>query len=159
MLLALPLAEQGKIIHGIQNMSTIQIAATPAEINACHAVMAQLRPQYAQDEFLAQVQRQMKHGYHLACLSAAGSVQAVAGFRLLENLAWGRFLYVDDLVTDQNSRSQGHGKALLNWLNEHARRQGCAQLHLDSGAQRKDAHRFYLREGMKNSGFHFMTKL
>lgn len=140
-------------------MSTIQIAATPAEINACHAVMAQLRPQYAQDEFLTQVQRQMKHGYRLASLSAAGAVQAVAGFRLLENLAWGQFLYVDDLVTDQNSRSQGHGKSLLNWLNEHARRQGCAQLHLDSGAQRKDAHRFYLREGMMNAGFHFMTKL
>lgn len=140
-------------------MSTIQIAETTAEINACYVVMAQLRPQYKQDAFLTQVQRQMKDGYHLASLSTAGAVQAVAGFRLLENLAWGRFLYVDDLVTHQDSRSQGYGKSLLAWLTEHARRQGCAQLHLDSGAQRKDAHRFYLREGMENAGFHFMTKL
>lgn len=140
-------------------MSTIQIAEAPAEILACYAVMAQLRPQYAQDQFLAQVQRQMKHGYRLACLSATGVVQAVAGFRLLENLAWGQFLYVDDLVTHPDSRSQGHGKSLLAWLTEYARRQGCAQLHLDSGAQRKDAHRFYLREGMENTGFHFKTKL
>lgn len=140
-------------------MSTIQIAVAPAEINACYAVMAQLRPQYKQDEFLTQVQRQMKDGYRLANLSTAGAVQAVTGFRLLENLAWGRFLYVDDLVTHQDSRSQGYGKSLLTWLTEHARRQGCAQLHLDSGVQRKDAHRFYLREGMENAGFHFMAKL
>ena len=140
-------------------MSTVQIAETPAEISACYAVMAQLRPQYAQSEFMAQVQRQMNDGYRLASLSADGTVQAVAGFRLLENLAWGRFLYVDDLVTDQNSRSQGHGKTLLAWLTEHARHLGCAQLHLDSGAHRKDAHRFYLREGMENAGFHFVTKL
>lgn len=140
-------------------MPTIQIAETLAEISACYAVMAQLRPQYAQAEFLTQVQRQMRHGYRLASLSTAGAVQAVAGFRLLENLAWGRFLYVDDLVTHQGARSQGHGKTLLAWLTDYARRQGCAQLHLDSGAQRKDAHRFYLREGMENAGFHFMTRL
>lgn len=140
-------------------MSTIQIAETPAEISACFAVMVQLRPRYTQNEFLAQVQRQMKYGYRLASFSNAGKVQAVAGFRLLENLAWGRFLYVDDLVTHQDARSQGHGKSLLTWLTDYARRQGCAQLHLDSGAHRKDAHRFYLREGMENSGYHFMTKL
>lgn len=140
-------------------MPTIQIAETPTEISTCYTVMAQLRPQYTQNEFLTQVQRQMKHSYRLVSFSAAGEVQAVAGFRLLENLAWGRFLYVDDLVTHQDARSQGHGKSLLTWLTDYARRQGCAQLHLDSGAQRKDAHRFYLREGMENSGFHFMTKL
>lgn len=140
-------------------MSTIEIAETPAEISACYAVMAQLRPQYAREEFMERVQRQMQDGYRLASLNSNGAVQAVAGYRLLENLAWGRFLYVDDLVTNQNSRSQGHGKTLLAWLTEHARHHGCAQLHLDSGAHRKDAHRFYLREGMQNAGFHFMTKL
>ena len=140
-------------------MPNIHIAETPAEIAACFPIMSQLRPQYGQDDFMTRVQRQMKDGYRLASLSTDGIVQAVAGYRLLENLAWGRFLYVDDLVTNQNSRSQGHGKTLLAWLTAHAHRQGCAQLHLDSGAHRKDAHRFYLREGMENLGFHFMTKL
>ena len=140
-------------------MPNIHIAETPAEIAACFPVMAQLRPQYAQNEFMTRVQRQMADGYRLASLGADGIVQAVAGYRFIENLAWGRFLYVDDLVTDQAARSQGCGKALLTWLTEHARHQGCAQLHLDSAAHRKDAHRFYLREGMENAGFHFLTKL
>lgn len=140
-------------------MPTICIAETPAEIEHCFPVMAQLRPHLEREEFMARVQRQMADGYRLAYLSADNSVKAVAGYRIMENLAWGRFLYVDDLVTDQAARSQGHGKALLAWLAGHARQNGCAQLHLDSGAQRKDAHRFYLREGMENLGFHFMTRL
>jgi GNAT superfamily N-acetyltransferase len=138
---------------------TILIAATSAEIADCFPVMAQLRPHLEREEFIARVQRQMADGYRLACLNAGGCVQSVAGYRVSENLAWGRFLYVDDLVTDEAARSQGYGKALLLWLAEHARRLGCAQLHLDSGAQRKGAHRFYLREGMENAGFHFAMRL
>jgi GNAT superfamily N-acetyltransferase len=135
---------------------TIRIAETAAEIAHCFPVMAQLRPHLEREEFITRVQRQMADGYRLAYLSVDSSVKAVAGYRITENLAWGRFLYVDDLVTDEAARSQGYGKALLSWLTEQARHSGCAQLHLDSGAQRKDAHRFYLREGMLNAGFHFI---
>ena len=140
-------------------MPTIHIAESSAEIADCFPIMAQLRPHLERGEFMTRVQRQMADGYRLAYLRADNSVKAVAGYRITENLAWGRFLYVDDLVTDQAARSQGYGKVLLAWLAGHACRNGCAQLHLDSGAQRKDAHRFYLREGMENLGFHFCARL
>jgi GNAT superfamily N-acetyltransferase len=86
-------------------------------------------------------------------------VVAVAGFRVGENLAWGRFLYVDDLVTLTTHRSKGVGASLLSWLRDVASNEGCVQLHLDSGAQRKDAHRFYEREGMLVAGFHFVENI
>lgn len=140
-------------------MHTISIAKSATEIAGCFPVMAQLRPHLQREEFIARVQRQTTDGYRLAYLNADGNVKSVAGYRISENLAWGRFLYVDDLVTDAAARSLGYGKALLAWLTGHARQNGCAQLHLDSGMQRKDAHRFYLREGMDNAGFHFVTKL
>jgi hypothetical protein len=44
---------------------------------------------------------------------------------------------------------------MLAWLIQHAAEKGCAGLHLDSGVQRKDAHRFYLREGMTLAAYHF----
>jgi GNAT superfamily N-acetyltransferase len=83
-------------------------------------------------------------------------VVAVAGFRIGENLAWGRFLYVDDLATLPAHRSKGYGAKLLSWLMELAAKEGCQQMHLDSGIQRKDAHRFYEREGMTMASFHFV---
>jgi GNAT superfamily N-acetyltransferase len=102
----------------------------------------------------------MGEGYRLVALhDDAGTVRAVAGFRCFEMLYVGRLMYVDDLSTDAAARSQGHGRALLAWLKDEARAQGCAQLHLDSGVQREAAHRFYFREGMGVNCLHFRIEL
>lgn len=91
----------------------IRPASTDADIAACFPVMVQLRPRLAAGEFVARVRAQMEQGYRLAALREAGAVRAVAGYRTGLNLAWGRFLYVDDLVTAADARSRGHGRALL----------------------------------------------
>lgn len=135
-----------------------QLATSRLQITECYPVISELRPHLDQDAFLSQVQRQMESGYQLAYIEVDRKVVAVAGFRLSENLAWGRFLYVDDLVTLAAARSMGHGSALLEWLKRYGAEQGCKQLHLDSGVQRKAAHRFYEREGMNNTSLHFCVE-
>ncbi len=137
-------------------MPAIFLATTDAEITRCFPVLAQLRPHLAESEFLTRVRRQQEtQGYGLAFAEDAGSTVAAAGFRILENLAWGRFLYVDDLVTDAATRSAGHGSALFDWLVARARAENCDALHLDSGVQRFAAHRFYLRHRMDITSHHF----
>ena len=86
-------------------------------------------------------------------------VVTVAGFRLGDNLAWGHFLYVDDLVTDDAGRSSGYGRQMLDWLIEYARREHCDELHLDSGVQRFGAHRFYLQHRLDITSHHFALRL
>lgn len=140
-------------------MSDIALAQSDADIAACFGVMAQLRPHLRAEEFIPRIRRQQAQGFHLAARRADGCVVALAGFRLLENLAWGRLLYVDDLVTDEARRSHGHGEALMDWLIAHARAAGCAELHLDSGVQRFGAHRFYLARRMDITCHHFALKL
>ncbi|WP_028990443.1 GNAT family N-acetyltransferase [Thermithiobacillus tepidarius DSM 3134] len=137
----------------------IRLAAADSEIAACYPVMRELRPHLAADDFLVRVRRQEQAGYRLVFVQQPDGVVAVAGFRLCENLAWGRFLYVDDLVTLPAHRSRGHGANLLSWLREYAAKAGCAQMHLDSGMQRKDAHRYYAREGLSATGLHFAEKM
>ncbi len=110
----------------------IRPASTDADIAACFPVMVQLRPRLAAGEFVARVRAQMEQGYRLAALREAGAVRAVAGYRTGLNLAW---------------------------LEAEARRLGCDQLHLDSGRQRVDAHRFYAREGLDGGSLHFMKRL
>jgi GNAT superfamily N-acetyltransferase len=58
-------------------------------------------------------------------------------------------------VTTASHRSKGYGAALMAWLERCAADNGCRQLHLDSGMQRRDAHRFYRRAGMQATGLHF----
>lgn len=137
----------------------IDIATTEADIAACYPVMRQLRPHIPEVEFVPRVRRAQESGYRLVCLREDGVPVAVAGIRSGENLAWGRFVYVDDLVTAAERRSRGHGARLLDWIRAHARTQGCAQIHLDSGLQRLDAHRFYAREGVAKTGYHFAESL
>ena len=134
-------------------------AQTDAEIQRCWPVMAELRPHVTEAEFLNRVRRQMTGGYLLAYVEAGDEITAVAGYRFLTNLAWGNFLYVDDLVTAEKHRSTGNGAYLLQWLCQQARKAGCERLELDSGVQRFQAHRFYLREGMIISSHHFSKQL
>ena len=138
----------------------IKHVATTEELARCYAVMAQLRPHLSEAEFIAAAQRQFNEGYRLLALENDGAVCALAGYRVIEMLAYGgRTLYLDDLVTDAAQRSKGYGEALLDWLVEHARAQQCVWFHLDSGVQRFDAHRFYFRERMHISAYHFSLKL
>lgn len=137
----------------------IRSAEADADIARCFPVLRQLRPHLEVDDFVPRVRRQMEQGYRLAYLEEKGRVAAVAGYRIGENLAWGRFLYVDDLVTDAAHRSEGLGGRLLEWLTDVARSAGCDQLHLDSGVQRVDAHRFYEAHHMEFASHHFRLNL
>ena len=138
---------------------SIRLATTDAEILSCHPVMNHLRPRYSSSEFLSRVRQQQGEGYKLAMLAEEDLVVAVAGYRVGHNLAWGKYLYVDDLVTDASRRSEGHGERLMDWLVDTARAQSCDELHLDSGVQRYGAHRFYLRYGMDITSHHFRMAL
>jgi GNAT superfamily N-acetyltransferase len=142
------------------NTCCIAVAKTPEEIQRCHAVMRELRPHFDDaDKFVERVQRQQRDGYRVAFVEADGDVRAVAGYRFLESLFSGGFLYVDDLVTREADRSSGFGGQLLDWLIKEARAHGCENLELDSGVQRFDAHRFYFAKRMKISSYHFAIKL
>jgi GNAT superfamily N-acetyltransferase len=133
----------------------------PPETRLAYPAMSALRPRLAgEEEFVRLVDTvQRAEGYRLvgAFDPEWPHAAAVAGFRVGNMLAWGHFLYVDDLSTLPEARRRGHGRNLLEWLIEEARRLECDQLHLDSGvgADRADAHRLYLNVGLRITSHHF----
>ncbi len=137
----------------------MQIATTRQEIRSCYSVMAELRPHIAERGFVSRVLRQAKEGYRLAFLKEAGTIRAVSGFRIMNTLAWGKYLYVDDLVTRESDRLSGYGERLFGWLVSFAKKRACGELHLDSGVHRTGAHRFYFKNRMVISSYHFSLKL
>ena len=136
------------------------VAESDAEILACFAVMRQLRPHLADaPSFLAQVRRQAQQGYRLTAIWRGDQAVACAGWRLTENTVRGRFVYVDDLVTDEGARSTGLGDRLFDALVAEARALGCRAFVLDSGVTNGAAHRFYFRKRMTVSALHFTLLL
>lgn len=141
-------------------MTTIIHPTTDAEILATFEVMAHLRPKLARETYVARIRALMaSDGFRLSAAVEDGAVRAVAGWRVLDMLYCGRFLSVDDLVSDPDARSKGHGKALLDWLKAEARRRGCAHLELISNVVRERAHAFYFREGLAIDAFHFRVQV
>lgn len=140
--------------------ATIRIARDDRAIRDTFAVMRQLRPSLRRSTYVRLVKLQRKEvRFQLAALKKTGRVVAVAGFRLCRSLGWGKYLYIDDLVTDSPHRSGRFGTVLLHWLVDFARRHGCVEVRLDSALYRHGAHRFYLRERFDIACFHFRLPL
>ncbi len=138
----------------------VRLAEGASDVRRCFPVMKQLRPRLVEAEFVEQVRRQHESGgYRLAFVEEGRRVRSVAGFRILQNFYYGKFMYVDDLVTDEAAQGRGYGSLLFDWLARLARREGCLNLALDSGVQRFNAHRFYLGKGMNIVCHHFALPL
>lgn len=137
-------------------MTAVRPVTAEEDVRALFELMVQLRPQlHSADAFVEYWQRQAGSGYCLVAVHEGATVQAMASYRLQENLVHGRFLYVEDLVTDAGVRGRGHGERLMAWLREQARSSGCARLVLDTGLDNVLAHRFYYRCGLLAGALRF----
>jgi GNAT superfamily N-acetyltransferase len=136
--------------------STVKLLDTSddREIGRAFAVFTYLRPHLDCATFVQRVHAQRAEGYKIVCLERDGQIVSAAGYRVASFLAWGRVLYVDDLVTHPERKRLGLGGALLDWLIEESTRLECDEIHLDTGFARHDAHRLYLNKGFKLSCHH-----
>lgn len=129
----------------------MNVMQTKEDIGNCFEAFSELRPHLKdKDHFTSQVEAQQKEGYTLAAIFDEGKAAACVGFRLMTTLAWGKILYIDDLITRDQCRGKGYGGKLLDYAIEQAKSFGCDQVHLDTGFARHVAHRVYV-----SRGFHF----
>jgi ribosomal protein S18 acetylase RimI-like enzyme len=139
-------------LHG----TALRDVQTEAELRACYPVMKELRPHLESvDEFVARVKRQNEQGYRILAAWEHGEVVALAGYRLQENLVYGKFLYVDDLIAGEKHRSQRWGAQLLTYLTGYAERADCVKLVLDTALTNALGQRFYFREGLLPGALRF----
>ena len=100
-----------------------------------------------------------QEGFMMAYIESDNKAVAAAGFRMNEFFYRGKSVYVDDLITLPEYRSKNYGGELLDWIVKYAKDNNCKQVHLDSGVQRFDAHRFYLRKKFVISSHHFQLDI
>lgn len=133
-------------------------AQSDQQILKCFELLKLLRPHLEQEEFTQRISHQQKEGYTLIFISDEEGIQSVAGYRINHFLAWGKTLYVDDLITSPHARGTGFGTHLIKWLMGEAKKQGCDSIHLDTGIDRHDAHRLYLNLGLEIDCLHLSMK-
>ncbi|PLS17488.1 GNAT family N-acetyltransferase [Bacillus sp. M6-12] len=123
--------------------------------------MKQLRTHLDESTYVNLVKEaQEKEDYKMFGLVANGRIVAVTGFMPMITLYNGRFIWVCDLVTDQNERSKNYGEELLTFVHKWAGEHGFHIVSLSSGLQRTEAHRFYEHKmNYEKTSFVFLKKL
>lgn len=135
-------------------------AQSDEDLRACFPVMRELRPRLADAQAFVDCCRRMQpQGYRLLSVRQGDAVLALAGYRVQENLIYGRFLYVDDLVAAESFRRHGWGARLLQELAGIARGLACSRLVLDTGLANSLAQRFYFRQGLLTGAMRFSMAL
>jgi GNAT superfamily N-acetyltransferase len=129
-------------------------------LHDAYHVMQELRPHLSSTSaFIIRIRRQQQQGYRLLAAVQDGAIAGLAGYRTQENLMYGAFVYVDDLVVTGRFRSAGVGAKLLDAVREQARELGCSHFVLDTGLHMALAQRFYFRQGLLARGMHFVEPL
>ena len=138
----------------------IKSLKTHDEIVQSFDAFLELRPHLRSKEiFVAQVMEQYKEGYEIIAAHEQDEVVACIGFRFLTTLAWGKILYIDDLITKEKTRGKGYGKILLDHVIQIAREHLCKEVHLDTGYARHAAHKVYLKQGFEFNCHHLALKI
>ena len=75
---------------------------------------------------------------------------------LLERVPMGR---LTALVVSEGARGRGTGRALVERVQDEARRQGCDRLEVSSGEWRREAHAFYVSVGFQKASRRFMKAM
>jgi GNAT superfamily N-acetyltransferase len=126
---------------------------TSEEFDRAYPVMHELRTHLDLERYREHLAPMRADGYRLFGLEEGDAIQALAGVAFRTNFYYGRYLWVYDLITTEPFRSRGFGAALLTHLEELARSEACDTIALSSALHRKDAHRFYERQGYEIGGY------
>ncbi len=96
-----------------------------------------------------------ENGYRCAGAFVDRECVGVAGLWFGTRFWCGRYVDIDNFVVDPSWRNQGIGQALLDWVEDYARQEGCEKAVLDAYVTNDRAHAFYIRCNYRIVGFHF----
>lgn len=138
----------------------INSITSESDVRSTFRLVKQLRPHLlSEDEFWERWQRQTEDGYMLDGLFDKDGPAALAGYRVQQNFVHGRFLYVDDLITDEEKRGCGYGESMMVHLIERARATHCNRLVLDTPLSNSLGQRFYFRCGLLATSLRFSVEV
>ena len=124
-------------------------------------LLAGLNPDVSAEQLESRMSEILEKHPHYELYGAydGDSLVAVCGAWVATKLWCGRYLEVDNIVTDPERRSMGAGTQLMEAMENLARERDCEILALDSYASNTASHRLYHRLGYEIKGFHFVKEL
>ena len=100
-----------------------------------------------------------KDDYHLFGRLDDGEIVGVAGVLVAGLLHHTQHAWLYDLVVEESRRDEGHGTALVNFVEQWASEQGCESISLASPTEKATTHEYYSQRGYDEWGVIIEKKL
>ncbi len=138
----------------------IFVVKSKADLERCYPVMKELRTHLSFEDYISIYDESHKtNGYEIVAIEDHSQIVAVMGYRFLSDYVRGKHVYVDDLVSRENVRSQGLGAELLKYAEKVAKESGCKTLRLCTGIENERGVKFYDRNGWTKRAYAYTKKL
>ncbi|KAA3440573.1 GNAT family N-acetyltransferase [Rufibacter hautae] len=118
-----------------------------------------LNPNMEPERYETLLRLMLPQQYRMVGVFDGDTCLGLSGYWIGTKLYSGKYLEIDNFVVDEQYRSQGIGKLLVDWLTAEATKNQCETLMLDAYVGNNAAHKFYLREGFVIKGFHLLKIL
>ena len=122
-------------------------------------LLKQLNTQLQKDDCKKMFPEMIKSGYRMIGAFDNKNCVGISGFWVGTKIWCGKYIEPDNLVIDENYRSAGIGKMLMDWIITEGKKLSCKVSVLDTYTNNDKSHRFYFREGYVIKGFHFYKEL
>jgi GNAT superfamily N-acetyltransferase len=134
--------------------------ATTADADAVARLLGQLGYPAGPDEVSPRLERLGIVGDRVLVAELGDEVIALAHLQVTPTIEYDRpAAKIGALVVDESHRGEGVGRALVEALEQEARARGCVVMFLTTSARRTDAHEFYRRVGLEETGKRFTKSL
>lgn len=131
-----------------------------ADLRLAHALLRQRHPHLDNEvDVMVRIERLQEQGYRLIGAFDGNCLAAVAGYRFQENLLFGRFLSLEDLITADSHQDAGWSSRLLLGLERLARAEGYLCLVLECHGVQSGAEGRYRRHGLIRSSIRYKKSL
>jgi ribosomal protein S18 acetylase RimI-like enzyme len=138
----------------------IFVVANKNELERCYPVMKELRPHLSFEEYVSIYnESHIADKFEIVAIEQNDQIVAVMSYRFLSDYVRGKHVYIDDLVTTENVRSQGLGAELLKYAEGIAQNNNCKSLRLCTGIENEKGIKFYDRNGWTKRAFAYTKKL
>jgi GNAT superfamily N-acetyltransferase len=111
------------------------------------------------DEYVELMNSSIKTGYKVFSVTyeSDSAIIAAVGIRMYFDPFFKKRLFVHDLIVSNDSRFQGVGKQIMQWLEAYAEQEGCTAVTLTASNSRPevDADKFYERIGYVKAGTYY----
>ncbi len=127
---------------------------------ATYPLVKQMNPELEEAAFRHIQDEMILEGYQcVGAFDQDNNLCGMCGFWVTHRFYCGKSIRIENIVVCQSMRNKGIGEALMQWVNDEAKRIECCAVVLDAYVENKRSHDFYLKQDLSIVGLHFMKVL